>query len=107
MNLEELRALFIVVTLSLVLISALPLISFIVPRRNSENYSEFWLLGPDHVGDGYPSIVRDSEMYRVFVGVGNQMGGSEYYLIYVKVGNNTNILPDVDNSLASSSSNNC
>lgn len=101
MNLEQVRALFIIVTLSLVLIAAFPLISYVVPQRNSENYSEFWLLGPDHVGDDYPSIVREGEVYRVFVDLGNQMGSSEYYLIYVKVGDNTSILPDVDNSLSS------
>lgn len=102
MNLEEYRALFIVVTLGLALVTAFPLISFVMPQRNSENYSEFWLFGPDHMAEGYPCNVKAGELYRIFVGVGNQMGISEYYLIYVKFGNSTNILPDVDSSFASS-----
>jgi hypothetical protein len=103
MNLEDYRTLFLVLTLVLVLVAVSPVLSVVVPfGGGSESFSELWLLGPDHMAEGYPSIFRDGEVYRVFVGVGNQMGSSEYYLIYVKAGNSTNILPDVDNSLAGS-----
>jgi len=88
MNLEAYHALFIVATLGLALIVASPALAVLVPLQiGSEKFSEFWLLGPDHVAEGYPSNVQVDEDYKVFVGVGNHMGGSEYYMVRVKFHN--------------------
>jgi len=103
MNLEEYRTLFIVATLGLTLIVAAPTLSVVVPiRSGSEQFSELWLLGPTHMAEGYPFNVGVGENYGVFVGVGNHMGCSEYYMIYVKFRNQTQPLPDVSGSKPSS-----
>jgi len=101
-NLEEYRTLFIVVTLVLALVAASPVLGVVVPQGGSERFSEFWLLGPTHMAEGYPFNVRAGEVYSVFVGVGNHLGGSEYYMIYVKFRNSTQNLPDIDSSEPSS-----
>jgi len=94
-NLEEYRALFMVATLGLALIAAAPALSVVVPiRSGSERFSELWLLGPTHMAEGYPFNVGVGEDYSVFVGVGNHMGCSEYYLVYVKFRNRTQSLPE-------------
>ena len=102
MNLEEYRVLFLVVTLGLALVAASPVVGLVVPfGGGSERFSEFWLLGPDHMAEGYPFVVGVGEVYSVFVGVGNHMGGSEYYMVYVKFSNGTEFLPDIDGGVAS------
>ena len=104
MNLEEYRVLFLVVTLGLALVAASPVVGLVVPfGGGSERFSEFWLLGPDHMAEGYPFVVGVGEVYSVFVGVGNHMGGSEYYMVYVKLFNGIGALPDIDDSQPSAS----
>ena len=103
MNLEDYRVLFFVGTLGLALVVASPALSVVVPFGGGyERFSEFWLLGLGHMAEDYPFDVAVGEEYSVFVGVGNHMGCSEYYVVYVKFRNGTQPLPDIDNSMASS-----
>ena len=103
MNLEEYRVLFLVVTLGLALVAASPALSVVVPfQAGSERFSEFWLLGSGHMAEGYPFDVGFNETYSVFVGVGNHLGCSEYYVVYVKFRNSTQPLPDIGGSVPSS-----
>jgi hypothetical protein len=101
-NLEEYRTLFMVATIVLALVAVSPVVGLVVPQGGSERFSEFWLLGPDHMAEGYPFNVRAGEEYSVFVGVGNHMGCSEYYRVYVKLGNGSDFLPDIDGGVPSS-----
>ena len=88
MNLEEYRVLFLVVTLGLALVAASPALALVVPfGGSSEQFSEFWLLDSNHAAEDYPVNVSAGEMYSVFIGVGNHMGSPEYYKVYVKFGN--------------------
>jgi len=99
MNLEDYRALFATVSLVLILVVAFPALSAVVSFSNGgERFSELWLLGPNHMAEGYPFNVGVGEEYSVFVGVGNHMGCSEYYVVYVKFRNQTQPLPDINNS---------
>jgi hypothetical protein len=83
-----------VATLGLALVAASPALSVIVPfGSDSEQFSEFWLLGPDHMAEGYPFNVGEGEEYSVFVGVANHMGGSEYYRVCVKFSNGIGSIP--------------
>jgi uncharacterized membrane protein len=102
-NLDDYRTLFMVVTLGLALIAASPALALVVPfGGGSESFSEFWLLGPNHAAEDYPFNVSAGEMYSVFVGVGNHMGSSEYYRVYVKFRNSTQSLPDSKSGVPSS-----
>lgn len=102
-NLEDYRALFMMATLGLALVAVSPMLGVILPfGRGSERFSEFWLLGPDHMAEGYPFNVRAGEEYSVFVGVGNHMGSSEYYKVCVKFCNGTQSLPDGKGGVPSS-----
>ena len=95
MNLEEYRTVFAVTTLGLILMAAFPTLSLVVPfPRSAERFSELWVLGPNHMAEDYPFNVRVGEEYSVFVGVGNHMGSSSYYVLYVKFRNQTQPLPN-------------
>lgn len=99
MNLEDYRALFATVSLVLILAVAFPALSAVVSfPSGGEPFSELWLLGPAHMAEGYPFNVGVGGEYSVFVGVGNHMGCSEYYMVYVKFRNQTQPLPDVSGS---------
>jgi len=101
-NLEDYRTLFAVATLVLILVAAFPTLSLVVAfPRGGERFSELWVLGPNHMAEGYPFNVRVGEEYRIFVGVGNHLGSSSYYMVCVKFRNQSQPLPDVSNSLPS------
>jgi len=101
-NLEEYRTLFAVTTVGLMLTAAFPTLSLVVPfPRSAERFSELWVLGPNHMAEDYPFNVRVGEQYQVFVGVGNHMGSSSYYTVYVKFRNPSQPLPDASNSTPS------
>ena len=102
MKFEEIRILFMVATLGCALVAASPVLGLALPEVGSERFSELWLLGPNHMIDGYPSDVGEGEFHSVFLGVENHMGGSEYYRVCVKLGNSSGLLPDIDGGVPSS-----
>jgi len=79
----------------LMLVVAVPSISLYVSFPRGEAFSEFWVLGPNHMAEDYPFNIRVNETNSVFVGVGNHMGVSSQYLVYVKFRNQTQPLPEV------------
>jgi len=94
-NVEEYRTLFVVGSLVLMLVAVAPTLSlFIRIPSGSERFSELWLLGPAHTTENYPFNVSVNEEYRLFVGVGNHLGSSSYYMVYVKFRNQTQQLPN-------------
>lgn len=99
MKLEDYRTLFAAVSLALILLAAAPTLSMVIPiPKSTERFSELWVLGPNRMAEDYPFNVGGDETYHVFVGVGNHMGYSAYYLVYVKFRNQTQPLPDISNS---------
>ncbi len=95
MNLEGYRTVFATGSLVLILIAAAPTLGLIVPfPGGSERFSELWLLGPTHMAEDYPFNVAIGESKQIFVGVGNHMGRSAYYVVYVKVRNQTQAAPN-------------
>jgi len=95
MDLEDYRTVFAVGSLILMLVGASPILSVVIPvSQSGERFSELWVLGPTHVAENYPFNVSIGEEQRVFVGVGNHMGRSAYYLVYVKFRNQTQEGPD-------------
>jgi hypothetical protein len=101
-DLKDYRTLFLVATLGCALVAASPVLGLALPEIGSERFSEMWLLGSNHMIDGYPSDVSEGEFYSVFLGVENHMGGSEYYRVFVKLGNSSEFLPSLDGGVPSS-----
>ena len=55
--------------------------------QGGEEFSELWILGPNHMAEGIPLTVSASQPYHVYLGVGNHLGELEYYAIRVKFAN--------------------
>jgi len=94
-HIEEYRTLFVAGSLVLMLVAVAPTLSlFIRIPRGSERFSELWLLGPARTAENYPFNVSVNEECRLFVGVGNHLGSSSYYMVYVKFRNQTQQFPN-------------
>ena len=95
MNLEEYRTVFVVGGLILCLVASAPALSLVLSfSGGGERFSELWVLGPGHMAEDYPFNVSVDESYLVYVGVGNHMGSSVYYVVCVKFRNQSEALPN-------------
>jgi len=103
MKFQDYRTAFQVSSLALVLLAASPALSLIVSFPNmGESFSEFWLLGPNHMAENFPFNVQAGEEISLFLGVGNHLGNSAYYLVYAKFRNQNQPLPNGNSSEPSS-----
>lgn len=102
MNLDEYQTLFMVASLAFILIAATPTLFMVIsiPKTN-EPFSELWALGPNHTIEDLPYNITIGEQKLLFIGVGNHLGFSAYYMVYVKFRNQTQPLPDPKNSTPS------
>ena len=91
---EDYKAVFATLGLIGVLLFASPTLGFVLRLPSGEKFSELWLLGPGHMAEDYPFNVEADVNYLVYVGVGNHMGCSAYYVVYVKFRNQTESLPN-------------
>lgn len=94
MELKHYKAVFIGIALIGIVLLAMPSIALIVKLPPGQQFSYIYLLGPDHMFDSIPSNVQAGVIYSVYLGVGNQMGSSEYYTCAVKIGNESAVLPN-------------
>lgn len=95
MNLKTYHNLFISITLVLILVAASPVLATVISfQSGSDQFTELWLLGPDHLAGNFPFNVKASEVYEIFVNVVNNMHGSEYYLVQVKFRSFTQCIAD-------------
>jgi uncharacterized membrane protein len=92
MSLEGYRLVFVAVGLIGVLLIATPATAYFIHLPGGEQFSELYLLGPEHITDNYPFNIVAGQNYSVYVGVGNNLGSSAYYVLYVKFGNQTDLL---------------
>jgi hypothetical protein len=94
MKLEDYKIIFASLGLIGILILASPALGLVFHLPGEEKFSELWLLGPGGMTGDYPFNVTSGMNYSVYVGVGNHMGSSVYYLLYVKFRNETETLPN-------------
>lgn len=73
---------------------ASPTIGLLVKPPAGEEFSELYILGPNHTFDYIPFNIKADVTYLVYLGVGNNMGSSCYYTCFVKMGNETQLLPN-------------
>ncbi len=102
MSLKDYRNLFAACSLVLSLFAVTPTLNLFVPFYVEEPFSELSILGPTHMAKDYPFNIRVNAEKSLFVTVGNHMGGSTYYMVYVKFRNQTQSFPNntVQSSLA-------
>ena len=94
LKLEDYRTVFASMGLIAVLLFASPTLGLVLRLPGGEKFSELWVLGPGHMAEDYPFNVGAGGEYLVYVGVGNHMGSSAYYVVYVKFRNQSEALPN-------------
>jgi hypothetical protein len=102
MNLQEYKILFMVIISVSALLVASPALQRLLTYPQTEFFTEFWLLGPEHKSENYPFNISRNENYNVFLGVGNHLGHCAYYVVQVKFRNLTQPAADSFNRTSSS-----
>jgi hypothetical protein len=101
-SLGDWRNVFMAVGLIGVIGLSLPGALVLVHLSGGERFSELYVLGPGHMAEGYPFNVTAGVDYRLFLGVGDHLGGSAYYQVVVKLRNATESLPNATSGFPSS-----
>jgi len=102
MNLHEYRVLFVATVGILALLVASPAMSRLLVFPRTEFFTEFWILDSNHRAEDYPFNVIRTANYSVFLGIGNRLGHTAYYLVEVKLRNQTQSAPNSFNRTSSS-----
>jgi hypothetical protein len=102
MRLQQYKVFFIIVVVIAALFVSSPALQRLLVYPRTDFFTELWLLGPGHMGENYPFNITRNENYSVFLGIGNNLGQCEYYVVEVKFRNETMSAPDSFNRTASS-----
>ena len=94
MKLREYRLVFVAVGLIGILLISSPAIAEVIKAPGGEHFSELYLLGPERMAENYPYDIAVGKSYSVYVGVGNHLGSLAHYALYVKLGNQTDQMPN-------------
>ena len=101
MKLEDYKIVFVAVGLVGVLLFASPTLGLVLHLPGGEKFSELWVLGPGHMAEDYPFNVSAGHTYTAFLGVANHMSDAVYYMVYVKLRNESEALPNATLGVAS------
>ena len=71
-----------------------PTFALYFPSSNGEKFSELWILGPTRMVETLPFDVSVDKPQSVYLGLSNELGELEYYIIYVKFRNQSDSFPD-------------
>ena len=94
MKLQDYKLLLIVVGLIGIMLLASSTLVNIVRPPVSEPFSELFILGPGRMAENYPHNIVPGQNYSFYVGVSNHLGYSALYMVYLKMGNQTDLLPN-------------
>lgn len=93
-SLGDFRILYFASCVLLGLVIVGPTLALVVSFPAGERFSELYLLGPGHMAEGYPFNVQAGTEYSVVLGAVNHMGAMQYYIVYAKLRNQTEPLPN-------------
>jgi len=93
-NFENVKLFYVFSCVALCLVILSPALMAAVPFPEGEKFSELWILESNRMAEGYPFNVAAGGRHSILLGVGNQMGGLEHYLVYVKLRNQTEPFPN-------------
>jgi uncharacterized membrane protein len=77
-----------------ILLISSPALAELIHLPGGEQFSELYLLGPEKMAKNLPFNVVADQKYTVYLGVGNHLGESSYYVCYVKLRNQLEPLPN-------------
>jgi hypothetical protein len=93
-GLHDFKMIFLGLFLILALVAASPTLSMIIYWPAGERFTELWILGSTRMAENFPFIVQENQSYNIFLGISSHMEDLEYYVAYVKFGNEAEPLPN-------------
>ncbi len=93
MKLHECKLLLVSVGLIGIIVLSYPALAVLIQFQPDKQFSELYLLGPERTASDYPFNVVPDHKYTVYVNVGNHLGSSAHYLVYVKLLNTSDPMP--------------
>jgi uncharacterized membrane protein len=100
MNLSDYKLIFAATCLIVVLLVASPTVGLIV-KLPGEPFSELFLLDQQQKADNYPYSITNDVSYTFYAGVTNHLGSSSYYILYMKLANRNDVLPNNEQGIPS------
>ena len=94
LSLEDWGTIFLLTSIAGALVIGSPALALVLPSQAGEKFSELYILGPNRLAEDLPFNVKAGENYKVYLGIGNHMGSSAYYALYVKLRSQTEPLPN-------------
>jgi uncharacterized membrane protein len=101
MILKNYKIAFTTIALIGVLLIATPALSIYVHLPSGTQFSDIYLLGPNHLATGYPFDITVGQNYTTYVVIANHLVAPAYYIAYVKLRNQTDLLPNVTTGMPS------
>ena len=101
MQLDSYKKFFMAIGLFGILLFASPSIALLINVPTGQPFSEMYLLGPNHTINSLPFDILEGDSHLVYIGVGNELGHSSYYSVYVKLGAENESFPNIDLGLSS------
>lgn len=74
----------------------------IIKLPEEKYFSEIYLLGPEQMAQNYPFNIIPNQNYSVYLGVGNHLGATTYYIVNVMLLNNEQMFPESYSEISSS-----
>lgn len=93
LKLEDFRILFLVVTFTLALLVASPALSRLLVYPRTEFFTELWILDSNRRAENYPFNITRGQQYTIYLGIANHLGYCAYYLVEVKLKNESQPAP--------------
>jgi uncharacterized membrane protein len=87
--------------IAIILSTSLLAVNNLSQSSGSAQFSELFMLGPSHNIANYPTDLKADQGYSFYVGVTNHMGSSTNYVLYLKLLNASDLLPDHANKIPS------
>ncbi|MCW4024187.1 MAG: DUF1616 domain-containing protein [Candidatus Bathyarchaeota archaeon] len=102
LKLSDYKLVFAATCLIAVLLVASPTVGLIVKLPQGEPFSELFLLDQLQIADNYPYNIDSDVSYTFYAGVTNHLGSSSYYVLYLKLANRDDPLPNSEQGTPSS-----
>ena len=83
------KTIYVLLCVSLAVAILAPSLIMLFPQQDGQQFSEFWLLGPGHSAQDYPSNVSVGSTYKVYLNVQSHWRYLAYYSINIRLENMT------------------
>lgn len=94
LTLKRYKMIFIALVVVGLLVFSVPSVMLIVPASGSGGFSQLWVLGSTQTTSNYPFNVTSGGNNTVYIGVANHLNSVGYYVVEVKLRNQSDSLPD-------------